>query len=589
MFHVGVTGHRALPEAAVPAIAKTVSAVLTTIEAMVRGIADAETRLVPETGAPLLRVISSLAEGADQLVAEAALERGWELQCPLPFAREEYAKDFSGAAAERFGALLARATSVFEHDGDRRHADWAYLEAGRTMLAQSDLVIAVWDGQPSRGTGGTAEVVREALARGIPVVRIDPAKPEVPVLLGTSPNGRDWAAGVQKYLDDLLSLEGHKGLGRLRTYLSSVQDLRNYAWAYQFFRSVFSGERWSIKQSRRALYSRAVDTWPVQWRAELPTLSRIGERIDAGVGEHYAWANGLAETNTGIFRSAYILRYFLVTLAVLWGAIGFYAPISLGWKGFVAQALCLLAAIWLILRDNCRGWQRKGIEYRWLAEQLRIHRYLLPLGRTVLPVTQHGHPIYEGPRWARRHVRCIVRRIGLVHGRVDATYLRAHRAIVLEHEIAGLGGQWRYHNKNAKRNRRIADRLRRWAMRFFVVGFVAIVVRMGLWAWAPASKPWSEMGLVDLLWVLEKAAAATLPALGVMFSSMGSHGEFKRLAARSRAMAKYLCARTVAFRANDSPTWTEAVDDTLQLAQSLRAEVSDWSTVMEGRKLALPV
>jgi hypothetical protein len=35
------------------------------------------------------------------------------------------------------------------------------------------VLIALWDGQPSRGKGGTAEIVAYARQRGIPVVWID--------------------------------------------------------------------------------------------------------------------------------------------------------------------------------------------------------------------------------------------------------------------------------------------------------------------------------------------------------------------------------------------------------------------------------
>ena len=581
VLHVGVTGHRELPEAAVPAIAKTVATVLATIDVTVRGIAEAESRQAPETGAPLLRVISSLAEGADQLVAETALERGWEVQCPLPFAREEYAKDFSGEAAERYAALLARAKNVFEHAGDRRHADWAYLEAGRTMLAQSDLIIAVWDGQPSRGMGGTAEVVREAMAKGLPVVRIDPARPEVPTLLGAPAENTDWAVGVQQYLDDLLSLEDHKGLGRLRRYLGETQRLFNWGWVYFLFRNRFSGGKWSGSGARRASYAAATSGWEAEWKTEPPMPAQVGRQIDDGLRGHYAWTNGLAETYAGLFRSAFILRYFLVTLSVLVGAVGFYTPNPWGWMGFVAQVLCLVAAVGLILCDNKNRWQRKAVEYRWIAEQLRIHRYVLPLGRAVFPVAQAGHPIYEGPRWGRRQVRCIVRRIGLPAVCVDTAYLQAHRAFILENEIAGDNGQQKYHAKNADRNRLIAGRLYRWAMWLFAAGMVAIIARMALWAWFEVDKA--------LWWKLVKAAAATLPALGVMFSSLRAHGEFKRLSARSKAMAEFLAARAAAFRVNEAPTWTESVDDTTRLALVLRAEVADWNTVMESRGLALPV
>ncbi len=50
----------------------------------------------------------------------------------------------------------------------------AYLDAGLVLLDRADTLIAVWDGQQARGTGGTGEVVEEARARGIAVVVVWP-------------------------------------------------------------------------------------------------------------------------------------------------------------------------------------------------------------------------------------------------------------------------------------------------------------------------------------------------------------------------------------------------------------------------------
>jgi len=48
------------------------------------------------------------------------------------------------------------------------------MEASSVMLAHADRLFAVWDGQPARGYGGTADVVAEARQRGVPVTVIWP-------------------------------------------------------------------------------------------------------------------------------------------------------------------------------------------------------------------------------------------------------------------------------------------------------------------------------------------------------------------------------------------------------------------------------
>ena len=49
-----------------------------------------------------------------------------------------------------------------------------YLECGLATVEEADLMIAIWDGEPSRGTGGTAEVVAHARNFGKPLILIHP-------------------------------------------------------------------------------------------------------------------------------------------------------------------------------------------------------------------------------------------------------------------------------------------------------------------------------------------------------------------------------------------------------------------------------
>lgn len=123
-----------------------------------------------------LRVISAMAEGADRIIADAGLALGAEMLCLLPFCATEYEKDFATAGSRaEFRALIARAAGVTELPGVRADADAAYEAVGRAVIADSDIVIAIWDGGAAAGRGGTAQIVAEALARRMPVVHIPAA------------------------------------------------------------------------------------------------------------------------------------------------------------------------------------------------------------------------------------------------------------------------------------------------------------------------------------------------------------------------------------------------------------------------------
>lgn len=124
-----------------------------------------------------LTVVSALAEGADRIAAAAAVDRGARLEVVLPLPSADYEKDFqTPESLARYRELLADAASVTALP-TRDDRDAAYLEGGMRVVERCDAVIAIWDGEPARGTGGTAEIVAYADAIGRPVrwLRVEPA------------------------------------------------------------------------------------------------------------------------------------------------------------------------------------------------------------------------------------------------------------------------------------------------------------------------------------------------------------------------------------------------------------------------------
>lgn len=114
-----------------------------------------------------LHGITCLAAGADQLFARAVLSLGaqYDVILPAPDYRDTVVKP---ANAADFDALLASASDVqfmpFEISGRK-----AYMAASNALVTRSDRLLAVWDGEPSDGLGGTADVVSHARRAGVPV------------------------------------------------------------------------------------------------------------------------------------------------------------------------------------------------------------------------------------------------------------------------------------------------------------------------------------------------------------------------------------------------------------------------------------
>ena len=109
-------------------------------------------------------VVSSLAVGTDSEVATRMLEAGGHLHVVVP--SENYEKTFaSSAALDKYRSLLARAETV-EHLPFPGPTEEAFLEAGYRVVDQCDALLAVWDGEPARGLGGTADIVARARQMG---------------------------------------------------------------------------------------------------------------------------------------------------------------------------------------------------------------------------------------------------------------------------------------------------------------------------------------------------------------------------------------------------------------------------------------
>ncbi|MBZ3900548.1 hypothetical protein J8M51_02520 [Streptomyces scabiei] len=148
MTRIGITGHREIPEAALWAVRSGIRAEL-------RGRATTT------------RALSSLAAGADQLFAETALASGLQLTAVIPgMDYEPHLGDDEVRAAYR--RLLKCCAERVQLPYERTHEE-AYYAAGRYIVDHADRMIAVWDGAPSRGLGGTADIVDYAHLTGVPV------------------------------------------------------------------------------------------------------------------------------------------------------------------------------------------------------------------------------------------------------------------------------------------------------------------------------------------------------------------------------------------------------------------------------------
>ncbi|OZE81418.1 hypothetical protein CH298_27065 [Rhodococcoides fascians] len=121
-------------------------------------------RLPEILGDPPFVAVSSLAAGADQRFAEDVVARGGALHVVLPSSNYESSFDHPDDL-DRYKTLLSRASRVETLDF-AEPAESAYLAAGQRVVDLCDVLVAVWDGLPAQGKGGTADIVSYARSIG---------------------------------------------------------------------------------------------------------------------------------------------------------------------------------------------------------------------------------------------------------------------------------------------------------------------------------------------------------------------------------------------------------------------------------------
>lgn len=596
-LRVGVTGTRTLPAEAetLQRIAAPIRAVL--LEARDQAMALAarpDIAALYEPGAPpLLRLVSPLAEGADRLVASVALELGYQLDVPMPFPQAEYERDFqipdrdtatNAASLAEFRALLAQAVPAADSgpprilalDGGRGDDEAAsYGAVGRLVVRNCDLLIAVWNGRPGKGSGGTADTVRFAARGGPPIWWLD-AEGEAPPrwVEGLAalrrpqelPSGDAALAELHRYLEGMVTpprsapAQGEGVLGRLfrrdaaplPRFLGESLPLGNAAdeWLWRSERKVMglaqrAGarlERWLDAAHRRFggishSPTGAVPTTPAPGTD--PPVALPG----AGAGDYwhrvYAAPDGLATAYAARYRSSYVIIAVLAALAVMagnlavvWGG-GAKLPLTL------LELAALVLLVWLVVANQRRYWHGRWIAYRLLAELCRMQKALamlgwsLPLGDTLRAargvhgsVDQRSSNAPEPNAWVGWYFHAALRAAPSPSGTLAGAALDATRCAV---SASLLEEQISYHEDKERERRAQSRGLAGWGEVLLLITAALVLLKAVLLVLAG---PWAS-GLVKGLGI----AAMVLAVPSAAFIALRAYAELEVLAEGHAAMA----------------------------------------------------
>lgn len=610
-LRVGVIGHRPrrLPAAGAgqKALGAAIEQVLDLIAEAVQGFANSAAANVYAPDAPKLRLVSPLAEGADRFVAKAALDRGWRLSAALPFARDEFEKDFrppeavAADALADFRDILERAAAghdlrVFELDGRADARTDAYVQAGDIVLSQSDILIVIWDGGTDRSLGGTYDTLVAARDAELPIVWIDPGAPERWVvaagprtLTGAHPHGLA-DADPRTALKQMVAAELGLGVDEQRSlaaFQAETFSPYNFSFLWRLTRDVLDRGRLRMPPvTVRPYVEQIANDWPVEPSDSAPgSASAADAEINARLRDHFAWADKLADRYADAHRSGFIWTSMFAALAVLLALLPMALDLAPLGRGTITVAILELLVLTVLVglpwQAQRRNWHQKWLDYRVAAELIRELSLMAPLGggaaapRTPAHLADYGDPRQSWMYW---WYRALARATCLPNAQVDGAYVEAQlaRLETFLGDAHSGEGQLGFHTASAERHERIHERLHRLSLGLFAITLAGVASNWVLPLFTRVPPHWAGHWLVFV--------SAFFPALGAALASINNQGEFARLQRRSQAMAQGFTAikgRIAALRDQDSPP---QLADVAQLAERITAmmveENSDWRVVV---------
>lgn len=191
----------------------------------------------------------------------------------------------------------------------------------------------------------------------------------------------------------------------------------------------------SLPQFKLSNYYQATEEeWQQDWNTSTNLPSAFISKANDSFREHYAWLDKLAIYYANFYRSAYLFKYISLTLAVISVAAGLY---SNKWKALAFQVITMSFTIAIILYENRQGWHRRFVDYRLIAEMLRIMRFLMPLGHSI-PSMHFSVSKQLQSSWVKWHFRALIREAGLMNLRLDHNFREAYRTFFLKAELNSI-------------------------------------------------------------------------------------------------------------------------------------------------------
>jgi hypothetical protein len=579
---------------------------------------------------PTLRILSSLADGADRLLLESDLVgQQFELSCVLPFNAKEYANDFDPASQTAFYELLDKAnyqkphSRVLELNGSRENSDHAYRDCGDALVKNCDLLVALYDGKQKEGFG-TAWTVTLAHRQKIPVVWIDIEHPNEirfiqhngttsSLIEFTKQEMRDWLRHLLLF-DTILDNQADKELAekvlckfdhyageRALNYNPEEQVDFNDGGPIETKHNIFNPLAHGFSLLKKSLTPRKlVDTKLADYSDNTPSHKDLTDSVDhlcelfhnPSSHAYYAaylradrLANFYATLHRGIFIFIYILGAMALIIAAF--AIAVSDPKVYGNLAMYCAMLelVLLISIYVLYRqDHGKELHDKWLEYRCIAEFLRPTLFLSFFG-TNYPMRRFrdneetigrnllGHGGAERC-WAYLYTETVLRWVGFSGHTINNEYLNTSIDFTRRQ---WLGKQYHYHTKNAIGMKILGKNLAKISELMFVTTIIVVTVKIGM----------SLSGIYSFYLSKVLSLLATwLPVLGTTAFAIRNHAEFEISAQRSLSTREMLLSYNHQLQqAQINHLDLEHIDKLLTELTALSiTETADWLEIYEVKE-----
>ena len=531
MIRIGVTGHRILKNP--QEIATSVQEVLRKIGKIVKRANNESAKFV---------AISPLAEGADRIVAQEILAiPGSAMEAILPLEPEEYMKDFeTSSSKEEFRGLLQKAAMTHRVTPQPTRSE-AYELAGRFVVDNCDVLLAVWDGEAGRGRGGTAEIVNYARKTGKPLVWINANAPKV------IKNER-----LKELHDQELAKKYRRVYEAENLSPKKLNSKQNEALA-------------KLKRHLENSFADCSDRMNEEVKKPLWERMKI---ISHHILPHFAKAELLAGKYQRLYRLASKTIYILAALAVISIAAQFI--FHLPHQVIAVEILSMIIVLLIITYGNHVGWHRRWLDYRLLAERLRYEVFVSFLTDAVtFDESDYLHCRAVHTSWSIKLFNEIKSR-NRIDGKLSPAFWGCLKSFL---KTAWLEDQRQYHDKKSEEELEKHKLISRCGEVFFALTLVAALLHFFHVGNDFAGKTWTFL-------------AISFPAIGSAFSALRAHFEYKKIADRSMRMVEWL---------QELINKVDAVNslDTLQIlvkqTESLMLqENSDWHVTMHVHHLETP-